>query len=761
VFDNSALKRRRPGQRLALLAILALLLVFLLTACGAGNSAGGNASQPAPAAGTDTSETDGEGSPGDKAASAEATSEPAGQEDEASSTDDGSASDGNAGSDTIPGNPSGYAPEEADFRGNPEEPQAQSFAGTVPAPEFPPGLDWLNTDRPLTMAELRGKVVLLDFWTYGCINCIHIIPDLKKLEEKYADELVVIGVHSAKFENEGQTENIRNIILRYELKHPVVNDNQFQIWQLYGARAWPTLVLIDPDGDVLGYQSGEGIYEPFDQAIGGMIAEFDALGRIDRRPLELKLEQENQLNSPLLFPGKVLADPDSGRLFIADSNHNRLVVTDLDGLVLEVIGDGRARLADGDFETASFFRPQGLTLADENTLYVADTENQTIRKVDLAARQVETVAGTGEQVYSPIVGGPALTTPLNSPWDVLYYDGQVYIAMAGQHQIWRYDPEASVVALFAGSGREELSDGPLAQAGLNQPSGLATDGKVLYIADSEASAIRAADLDPEGQLRTIVGTGLFDFGDVDGQGDEARLQHPLGVVSDDGQLVVADTYNSKIKLISPESGESETFLGGAESGWRDGSEALFDEPGGLSLGDGKLYIADTNNHVIRVADLATREVSTLVLVDMDGLLTRQPPDAEYNGKTVTLEPQPVSPGQGTVELQVEIPAGYKVNDLAPFSMEWTTDGGVTFDPAQANQTIVEPSFPLSFPATFAEGQSQLTADLVVYYCEAEAQELCLIERVRVTAPLTVEAGGADTAVVSHVIELPEGQRSGN
>jgi thiol-disulfide isomerase/thioredoxin len=644
--------------------------------------------------------------------------------------------------------PAGDEAERSSSTAGQEDEGAQSYAGDVPAPDFPVGLDWLNTEEPLTLTDLRGKVVLLDFWTYGCINCIHIIPDLHKLEEKYADELVVIGVHSAKFENEGQTDNIRNIILRYELEHPVVNDNQFVIWQDYGARAWPTLVLIDPDGKVLGYHSGEGIYAPFDNIIGGMVAEFDALGKIDRRPLNLKLEQENQLNSPLLFPGKVLADPDNDRLFIADSNHNRLVISGLDGTVLDVIGDGRARLADGDYESASFSRPQGLTLAGENTLYVADTENHTIRKVDLVNRTVETVAGTGEQVYNPNPSGLAQSTPLNSPWDVLYHDGLLYIAMAGQHQVWLYNPESGVITLFAGSGREELKDGALKQGGLNQPSGLATDGDALYIADSEASAIRAADLDPAGQLSTIVGTGLFDFGDVDGQGAEVRLQHPLGVVYDDGLLYVADTYNSKIKLILLDTRESGAFLGGDEPGWLDGVEALFDEPGGLSLGDDKLYIADTNNHVIRVADLASGEVSTLVLVDMEGLLTRQPPDEEYSGKTVTLDPQSVAPGEGTVELQVAIPAGYKVNDLAPLSMEWTAGDAVTFDPDQANQTIVEPTFPLSFAAEFAEGQSDLTGDLTIYYCEAESESLCLIERVRVTAPLTIESGGADTALVS-------------
>jgi hypothetical protein len=368
---------------------------------------------------------------------------------------------------------------------------------------------------------------------------------------------------------------------------------------------------------------------------------------------------------------------------------------------------------------------------------------------------VETVAGTGQQVYIRVPSGPALSTPLNSPWDVLYHDGQVYVAMAGQHQIWVYSPEDETISRYAGSGREELRDGGLVEGGLNQPSGLATDGEVLYIADSEASAIRTADLDPDGQLETIVGVGLFAYGDVDGQGNEVRLQHPLGVVFRDELLYVADTYNSKIKTIDPATQESTTFLGGDESGWRDGPEAFFDEPGGLSLGEEKLYIADTNNHVIRVADLNTKEVETLVLIDNEGLLTRQPPDAEYSGKVIALEPQTVAAGIGDVSLEVTIPEGYKVNDLAPFSMEWSSEGqGITFDDEEANQRIVEPEFPLAFPAEFREGEAELTGDLVIYYCDDEAQSLCFIEQVQLTAPFNVTRDGQETLVLSHTIPTP-------
>jgi sugar lactone lactonase YvrE len=501
-----------------------------------------------------------------------------------------------------------------------------SYESTIPAPSFPIGLDWLNTSHPLTFAGLRGKVVLLEFWTYGCINCIQTIPQLKMLEGKYASELVIIGVHAAKFPHEAETEHIRHIIQRYELEHPIVNDKDYAVAKLYGAHIWPTFEFINPTGKYLGGHAGVMSYNQLDRLIGEIIEEFDARGLIDRTPLGLTLEMDSVVDSPLRFPSAVLADEANNRLFIVDSNHNRIVITDLAGNVQDVIGNGHRAWRDGDYETASFYHPQGITLADDDTLYVADTENHTIRRVDLAARTVETVAGVGERILIHADSGPALKSRLNSPWDVLYVDGLIYIAMAGQHQLWIYDPAAGQVKPFAGTGVEKLQDGPLLSAGLNQPSALTTDGTVLYFADSEASAIRQADIDPSGTVSTIVGLGFYEFGDIDGIGDEVRLQRPVGIAYKDGMLYAADTYNNKIKTVNPETREALTFLGNGESGWRDGAKALFDEPSGLSVTTDKLYIADANNHAIRVVDLTTKAVSTLVLVDSEGLLTRHSPD---------------------------------------------------------------------------------------------------------------------------------------
>ena len=309
-----------------------------------------------------------------------------------------------------------------------------------PAPEFPTGLDWLNTEHPLTIESLRGKIVLLDFWTYGCINCIHVIPDLERLEEEFADELVVIGVHSAKFEQESATENIRRVVLRYDVHHPVVNDAGFDIWRSYQVRAWPSAYVIDPAGGVVGYHSGEGVYEVVKPVLDQLLEEF--AGSIDRTPLALRLERQGLPQTVFSFPGKVTVDP-NGKLYISDSNHHRIVRTDLEGRVEAVYGSGLEGFADGPSSEATFKDPQGTALSmDGSLLYVADTGNHALRVVDLASGEVTTVAGTGERAWPPR-RGPALTTPLASPWDVELDPGTglLYVAMAGTHQIWFFDPD--------------------------------------------------------------------------------------------------------------------------------------------------------------------------------------------------------------------------------------------------------------------------------------------------------------------------------
>ncbi len=650
-------------------------------------------------------------------------------------------------------------PEEATPGDTAQQPEVRSFAGAEPAPEFPQGLDWLNTSGPLSFEALRGKTVLLDFWTYGCINCIHIIPDLKRLETEFPDELVVIGVHSAKFLNEGSTDNIRQVILRYGLEHPIVNDRDFEVWRTWGANAWPTVVVVDPAGNIVGGHSGEGVYATVQPVIQSLIDEFDAKGLVDRTPLELELEAEGRPDTLLSFPGKVLADAASGTLYIADSGHHRIVAADPDtGDVLAVYGRGTPGFEDGEALQASFSSPQGMALSpDGSVLYVADTNNHALRTIDLSTGVVATYAGTGRLGWPPSPGR-APNVLLNSPWDLAQRDGFLYIAMAGHHQIWLADLTTGEIGPIVGNARESVVNGPLAEAELAQPSGLAFDaGGRLYFADSESSSIRYADvLDPEGVTGLVAGSGenLFDFGDVDGAAGAARLQHPLGVAFwPQGQaLLVADTYNSKVKRIDIDGYETTTLLGG-DQGWADGTSPLFYEPGGLSISEGTLYVADTNNHVVRIVDLETFETTTLILKGIERF--SPPPDAaDYKGIIVNLDETQVSAGAGTFRLQITLPAGYKVNEEAPSSVVWSGPDDVVRFTSNSDQSLTGVKFPVDVAVEFGSGQGVVSADINLVYCRDDAESLCFIEQLRFTQPVSVGTGTATEIVLRHEIPLP-------
>jgi thiol-disulfide isomerase/thioredoxin len=650
----------------------------------------------------------------------------------------------------------------------------------VKAPELSGGVGWLNTSHPITLKELHGKFVLLDFWTFCCINCMHIIPDLKKLETKFPDDLVVIGVHSAKFDNEKDSGNIREAILRYGIEHPVVNDANFKIWNAFAVHSWPTLVLIDPDGNIAAQFAGEGNYDRIVNAIETLKPKF--AGKLNEKPLHFDLERYKLQPTPLAFPGKIIWDgvkAPSGlpsvppttpsalgpRLFISDSGHNRIVVTTGDGKLIETIGAGQEGLQDGSFQTAEFRHPQGMCFSD-NKLYVADTENHALRLVDLTKKTVTTIAGDGQQAAFRARGGVGKTARLSSPWDLVLVDGKLYIAMAGCHQIWMMDLKSQKVGPYAGNGREDIIDGPLDQASLAQPSGITTDGKKLYFVDSEVSAVRSADLSTDGDVSTIIGEGLFDFGDVDGVGPAARLQHPLGIVWHDGKLYVADSYNHKIKEVDPQSKRASTLLGTGKAGTADNS---LNEPGGLTFMGNELLIADTNNNRIRettlpssttkaftIPFLAPPNAPPLTKAETQAVAKSDELPAMPNPEKIAITTQTVLPGSSKLDLQVNLPHGWHLNDQTAVNYYFKQVSGKSIEfgsgsdktSISVTQGIIKPPhMPVSVPVTLTEGQSALRLIVTLYYCKGD--EACSVRTLDVTAPITVSSKAKQSAINIH------------
>ncbi|MEU6550568.1 NHL domain-containing thioredoxin family protein [Streptomyces sp. NPDC046915] len=432
----------------------------------------------------------------------------------------------------------------------------------VRAPELVGKGGWLNTGgQQYTLAELRGRIVVLDFWTFCCINCLHVLDELRELEEKHRDTVVVIGVHSPKFVHEAEHRAVVDAVERYGVEHPVLDDPELATWKQYAVRAWPTLVVIDPEGYVVAQHAGEGHVHAIERLVTELEAEHEAKGTLRRGDGPYVAPEPEP--TALRFPGKALLLP-GGNFLVSDTTRHQLVELEGDGeTVVRRIGSGVRGFADGGAEEASFSEPQGLALLDGDgggsVVVVADTVNHALRRLDLATGAVTTLAGTGKQWWqgSP-TSGPAREVDLSSPWDVAVFGGKVWVAMAGVHQLWAYDPAEGTVAVTAGTTNEGLVDGPGAEAWFAQPSGLAATPDRLWLADSETSALRWVDLD--GHVHTAVGTGLFDFGHRDGAAEQALLQHPLGVTAlPDGSVAVADTYNHALRRYDPATGEVTTL----------------------------------------------------------------------------------------------------------------------------------------------------------------------------------------------------------
>ncbi|XP_045925412.1 NHL repeat-containing protein 2 [Micropterus dolomieu] len=662
-------------------------------------------------------------------------------------------------------------------------------------PDFQTGLEWLNTEGPLSLnKELAGKVVLLDFFTYCCINCMHILPDLHQLEKKHSvkDGLVVVGVHSAKFPNEKVVDNVCSAVLRYDIHHPVVNDSEARLWHELEVSCWPTLVLLGPRGNLLFSLVGEGHRDRLMLFTDSALRYYGEQGLLKTHTVGIKLYRDSLPPSALSFPGKVAIDNSKKRLAIADTGHHRILVVSKTGQLLHVIGGPESGRQDGDLSEASFNSPQGVAIKGD-TVYVADTQNHLIRKIDLLEGRVSTLAGVGAQGTDRVGGAMGPQQPISSPWDVTLgtvggvEDNVLWIAMAGTHQIWALfladgklpkgsESKAGMCVRWAGSGSEENRNNAYPhKAGFAQPSGLALAPEepwsCLYVADSESSTIRTLGL-KDGAVKSLVGgerdpMNLFAFGDVDEKGVGAKLQHPLGVAwaPEQSLLYVADSYNHKIKVVDPKTKQCSTLAGTGEAGESlrpEFNESCFNEPGGICVGDsGKLlYVADTNNHQVKVLDLATKTVSLFpISMECTDSVPSKPsgpakaPTLPKSAARKEMLPVAVSAGQTLVmSLTLSLPEGSKLTEEAPSCWALSAEGNEwLLESPVVTGDIVDLSKPLSIstklPAVIKDLNSNpgLTLGVWVYYC-LETGKACMMKAVSFTQPLQISASPGEEEV---------------
>ncbi|XP_048746325.2 NHL repeat-containing protein 2-like isoform X2 [Ostrea edulis] len=582
----------------------------------------------------------------------------------------------------------------------------------VRCPQFEPNLEWMNVSKPLKLEDgLKGKLVVLDFFTYCCINCLHVLPDLAALEDQFTvkDGVVVIGVHSAKFENEKISTNILSAILRHNINHPVVNDKNASLWSDLMIQCWPTFVVLSPNGYILQFYVGEGHRDRLLEFVCQCVMYYKGKDLLSSQDIALQLEKSKRRDTPIKFPGKMCVSEAGRSVVVSDSGHNRVLILSKEGIVQHCVGTSDRGFKDGNFTQCQFHSPQGVVMKGD-IIFVADTENHAIRKIDVEKQEVTTIAGLGKPGTDKEGGQPGTQQELSSPWDIVIGpspDGQLdsvlYIAMAGTHQIWAYflvdvkwykgkQYRQGACVAFAGSGSEENRNNNYPnKAAFAQPSGL-TLGDIggdsfLFVADSESSTIRSVSL-KDGAVKHVVGgerdpMNLFAYGDKDGSGIDAKLQHPLGVamVSSSNSLLVADSYNHKLKFVDISRKLCTTVVGTDD-------DVKLDEPGGICVeeGSGVAYIADTNNHIIRILNLKDRTFSQLPVIfsnnAVDSLNTKLSDILKPGKEPEKNEIKYVAPGSEVkVSLLLNMPDGNHLTDEAP--SRWTA---VIHD-SQSNQAV--------------------------------------------------------------------------
>jgi DNA-binding beta-propeller fold protein YncE len=614
------------------------------------------------------------------------------------------------------------------------------------ANNFPEDTNWLNTKKNISLSDLKGKFVLIQFLSFSSINSIHAIADLKKIETKYAKELQIIAVHSGKFPSQKNFENIRQAVLKFDLTYPLALDKDFLFWNLYGINSWPTHILINPMGEIIGKLSGEEIAKSLDDVIPELIIEFDSKKKLNRNTLSfVSLEKDKLAETVLSFPNKVILNGSGTELFVSDTNHHRILHIDIQNKkILNIIGSNEFGNEDGLFADAKFGRPNGIFLK-ENILYIADTNNHSIRVADLRTKKVSTLAGSGKQAKSLNVSGTGNQVSLNSPYDLTEYKNKLYISMLGSHQLWTLDLKTLEAEVYAGSGRENLEDGKLLNSALSQPMGITKDYTRLYFLDSNTSALRSADLKLEGSIKTLIGKGLFESGDIDGKFPDARLQYPVGIFHNERKIFIADTLNHKIKSYDIDTKELRTLAGTDDSGFlnSNANESSFNEPSSIAKHNHLIYIADTNNHSIRILDLKANTVKSFDFELSEKLFIKQNQSSKkFDGEIISVPEMSIHPDSTEIKVHFELQPGYKWKVDSPFfSQNFSMNESNIAVIFPKEEIVRNPILPKIIKIKVITGKADLFFNSLLFYSEADSNSITLIKKISVVVPVHVSASG--------------------
>lgn len=460
--------------------------------------------------------------------------------------------------------------------------------------ELPAGLDWLNA-TPASLNDLRGRPVVLAFVNAASAWCTQRLQELANWQARNPGRLHVLVLQVPRFDCERQPQRSLKLLRRHGNAFPALLDADWAAWQRYGIESWPTLLLVDAEGRER--ERIVGLNGDLDRSLSALaenIAPHPDGGRLVETVPEPRLS--------LRFPSAVAASAD--RLFIADSGHHRILECTHSGRVLRQFGLGTADSMDGPHDQAAFNRPQGLALERE-VLYVADTGNHSLRRINLLNGTVDTLCGNGragDPVEGPVAG---TNTSLNHPVSLAIAANQVHIACAGDNRLWSYDLGRGELSLRAGTGRLEMRDGNARTiAAFAQPTGLAAVQQVLYVCDALGSAIRSLQLRSD-LVQTLVGQGMWDFGDADGPRASARLQHPLGIaLSADAPLLwIADSGNGSLRTLRLGGGELTTVS----------LPRRLHGPTGLAIAGGAVWIAETDAHAVLRYDIVTGELGDVTI----------------------------------------------------------------------------------------------------------------------------------------------------